>query len=641
MGHRVIAAILAAAWGLSGCAAQGAADSAAPAAAPAQVEPAAGVYDGVPLSDAALATAVRGPDGRAVAPDTYDTPRAALQAGDMAAFIAMMRTAMDADEAPEGLGAFVLAIDRIAAGELGAARDWLDAGRGSADGDRLGDFAEAWILALEGDIPAAISAQRRSAADLPGLTGDLSLAAMLEAAGREDEALAVYSALTPARIEAPAHEFDPQGLVFTHVQMVVSRRALLLYRLGRIDAAKDVYLKLAEAEPERAVQYAAAIEALETGRGIDTEPLTMEAAFARSVSDLSLALYQQTLIRNAMLGRRTRGFDEQRAVFDQLALLIDPASEALREIVVGTLANEAHYEGAAHTALSAPEPTAGLQIAAAQSLLMAEKDGPARAAIAEAIGLAEADERLAIYSGAIGLHALMGDQDRALDLADEAIALVSNPAEEASLNGLKASTLQQFGRYEEAVTHARRARELDDTHERRMALANLMGEAGMIDEAIRLLQIERLKRPDDPYMLNTYGYFLLQHTDRHAEAFKVLYLANALASNNPYIADSLGWAYYKLGHLEDARRLIELARKELAPQRHWEIEDHLGDILWYLGERDEARAAWQTALEEFPPDTPRERIEEKLREGIRTPAPERQPLPRVDTEAEDLEPQET
>ncbi len=641
MGQRVIAAIVAAMWGLAACAAQGTQGTDAASEAALESPVIAALYGDYQVSDAALATAVRGSDGRPVGMAAYATPRDAIEAGDMAAFIAMMQMAKAAEEAPDGIGAFVLAVDRIAAGDYPAARAEIEAGMGTPYGDQLGAFASAWLQALEGDVPAAVSAHRRVSSSLPGLTGELSLAALLEAAGREDEALAVYSALTPARIEAPDHEFDPQGLVFTHIQMVVSRRTLLLHRLGRIEEAKDVYLQLADAEPEREVHYAAAIESLETGRGIDTEPLTMKAAFARSISDLSLALYQQTLIRNAMLGKRLRGLNEQRATFDQLALLIDPGSETLREIVVGTLANEALYDGAAHSALTAPEPQAGLQIAAAQALLMKGELEAARDAISGAIEIAEEDEQVAIYSGAIGLHALMGDEARALSLADAALDRVTNPAEEASLHGLKANTLQQFGRHEEAVRHAQQARELDDTHERRMTLANLMGEAGMIEEAIRLLQIERLKRPNDPYMLNSYGYFLLQHTERYAEAFKVLYLANGLASNNPFIADSLGWAYYRLGHLDEARRLIELAQRELAPQRHWEIEDHLGDILWHLGERKAAREAWKTALGEFPPDATREAVEAKLRDGVETPPPPKQALPSVKAEPAGSEPQET
>lgn len=597
-----------------------------------------GAYD---VSDAAMATAVRQPDGTPVGLAAYDTPIDAVKAGDMAAFISMVRLAEGDEAGPEGLGGIILAMDALAAGDYELAREQLETGRGARFSDPIVDFVDAWIYALEGDIEQAITAHRDSDDDLPGLTADLSLAAMLEAAGRTDEALAVYAAMTPRRIEAPEHQFDIKGIMFAHVQMVVSRRTLLLRRLGRIEEAKEVYRKLAEAEPEQSAYYAAAMESLETGRGLDDEPLTMQAAFARAFADLSHSLWQQRIIRGALLGQRLRGLDEQRATFDQLALLIDPSSESLRGNVVALLHEEALFEGAAHVADTAPEATASLQLAAGRAYLMAREPSAARAALSRAIELADTDEQLSITSGAVGLHALLGDKDRALELVEDARALAVNDAERASTNALTAEILEQFGRAGEGVAFARTAQELDNTHGRRMQLANILGEAGKVEEGLQLIRRERLKRPNDPYMLNTLGYFLILHTDRLEEGFAVLYRANALARNDPYIADSLGWAYYRLGHLEDARRLVELSRRELAPQKHWEIEDHIGDIYWHLGDEEQARDAWQTALDEFPPYDTAERIREKLEHGLSEPAPEKQPLPRVSLDDPEVTQRET
>jgi tetratricopeptide (TPR) repeat protein len=120
-------------------------------------------------------------------------------------------------------------------------------------------------------------------------------------------------------------------------------------------------------------------------------------------------------------------------------------------------------------------------------------------------------------------------------------------------------------------------------------LADALGRNGQINEALAILRTERLSRPNDPYMLNTLGYFLIERTDKLEEGFKVLSRARAMAERDPYIADSLGWAYFKLGHLSEAKRLIELARKELEPHQHWEIEYHLGDIYWYMDDKEAMR----------------------------------------------------
>ena len=197
------------------------------------------------------------------------------------------------------------------------------------------------------------------------------------------------------------------------------------------------------------------------------------------------------------------------------------------------------------------------------------------------------------------------------------------------------SAYLHFGDMMKAADHARDARALDDTHERRMVLADALGQAGLINDALVILRSERLARPNDPYTLNSLGYFLITRTDRYEEGYKVLARALLLADSDPYIADSLGWALYKLGDLERARGLIENARDRLAPKGHWEIEHHLGDIYCHLGRRDDARAAWQAALDNYPPRSERDQITARLKDGLTTPRPEKRPLPEISLE--DLE----
>ncbi|MEQ9315825.1 MAG: hypothetical protein RLN72_08220, partial [Henriciella sp.] len=247
----------------------------------------------------------------------------------------------------------------------------------------------------------------------------------------------------------------------------------------------------------------------------------------------------------------------------------------------------------------------------------------------QAIKLAEADEELGTYSSAMLIYALLDDQKKATDLAEKTPTLALTDAEKASAHGTSSAIYSQFGQFQQALIHARAARDLDDTHDRRMALANALAEADEVDEALRLIRTEALARPNDPYMLNTLGYFLVEHTDRFEEAYRVLARANSLAPADPYISDSFGWARYKLGDLEGAKRYIEQSRAELAPNIHWEIEDHLGDIYWHLGDKDAARDAWQTALNDYPAETTRVKIQDKLDNGISEPAPEKKPLPKV------------
>lgn len=585
-----------------------------------------GVYD---VSDAAMATAVLAEDGKPVGLIAYGSPADAIKAGDMAAFIASVRTNASKEDGLSPFGAVVVSIDQAAGGDPAQALETLQPALDSDDMTIMGGFLKSWYLAQQGEFDEAIDAHRSVVGRLPGLSGDLSLAALLEVAGREEEALAVYSANIPSTITAPEHEFDPSTLLHSHVKLVVARSALLLRRLGRMDEAKALYQRLAAAEPEAAASYAAAINQLETGRGLEDDAPNVDQAFARSLSDYSMSLSYQRLIRSAMSGERMRGFDDTKAAFDQLALLIDPDNENLRLGVFGDFYDETMFQTAAHVAETAPERTAGLQLAIAQSYVRLGDNDKARKALEKAVTLAEEDEELGTYSTAMMIYALLDDEPKATDLAERMPDLAETDAEKASAHSSSSAIYSQFGEFDQALHHARAAQQIDDTHDRRMALANALADADEIDEALRLIRNEALARPNDPYMLNTLGYFLVEHTERYEEAYKVLARANALAPSDPYISDSFGWARYKLGDLEGARRYIEQSRAELAPNTHWEIEDHLGDIYWHLGQKDKARQAWETALGDYPNEDKRAFIEDKLANGLQEEAPERKPLPNI------------
>jgi tetratricopeptide (TPR) repeat protein len=106
-----------------------------------------------------------------------------------------------------------------------------------------------------------------------------------------------------------------------------------------------------------------------------------------------------------------------------------------------------------------------------------------------------------------------------------------------------------------------------------------------------------LMQPDNANYLNHLGYMLADRTDRYEEALELLEQAIALDPDNPAIIDSLGWAQYKLGHLEDA--LYNL-RRAFAAFPDPEVAAHLGEVLWALGEREEATDIWRRALSQDP-----------------------------------------
>lgn len=140
--------------------------------------------------------------------------------------------------------------------------------------------------------------------------------------------------------------------------------------------------------------------------------------------------------------------------------------------------------------------------------------------------------------------------------------------------------------------------------------------AGQWERALPLLQRAVELAPDQPYALNYLGYAQAERGQNLAEAQGLLERASKLAPENPAITDSLGWAYYMNGTYDRAVPLLQQAAQ--AEPADVEINEHLGDALWQVGRRFEARYAWAAASVYADADDAA-RIEDKIASGLAVP----------------------
>lgn len=104
--------------------------------------------------------------------------------------------------------------------------------------------------------------------------------------------------------------------------------------------------------------------------------------------------------------------------------------------------------------------------------------------------------------------------------------------------------------------------------------------------------------PDNTAALNALGYTLADRTTRYQEALELISRARAADPENAAIIDSYGWVLYRLGRHREA--LAELKRA-YALQKDAEIAAHVGEVLWVLGQTDEA-AQWFEQARKIDPD---------------------------------------
>jgi len=196
-----------------------------------------------------------------------------------------------------------------------------------------------------------------------------------------------------------------------------------------------------------------------------------------------------------------------------------------------------------------------------------------------------------------------------------------------------ANAIAKQGKLEDARAYLRRAAVENPDQEVQLlvAEAQLLRDANLnrdafdlLDEALRkepeqpellydfALTAEKLERydlaesnlrkliavqPDRAHAYNALGYSFADRNTRLPEARKLIEKALELAPEDFFIIDSLGWVQYREGDLKGAAATL---RRAFGGRPDAEIGAHLGEVLWRLGERDEAKRIWQEALKAGP-----------------------------------------
>jgi tetratricopeptide (TPR) repeat protein len=142
------------------------------------------------------------------------------------------------------------------------------------------------------------------------------------------------------------------------------------------------------------------------------------------------------------------------------------------------------------------------------------------------------------------------------------------------------------------------------------ARALVAGELGKLD----ILEEDLLKilstKPEDVDALNALGYMLASRTERYEEAERYLSRALLLEPNNAAILDSYGWLQFKKGHFEEA---LSYLRRSFRLNKDAEIAAHLGEVLWVLGRKEQAKEVWQKANKSAPDNKYIRALKERFR----------------------------
>jgi tetratricopeptide (TPR) repeat protein len=175
---------------------------------------------------------------------------------------------------------------------------------------------------------------------------------------------------------------------------------------------------------------------------------------------------------------------------------------------------------------------------------------------------------------------------------------------------------QRLERYEDSIPVLEK---ITAAHADQIVPGFLLGAAyertGRRDQAVAEFRRLLARDPEFHAALNYLGYTFADAGVNLDEALTLVSRAVALDPDNGSYVDSLGWAYFRLGRFEEARKQLERAAR-LEPEDAT-LQEHLGDVYVALGQMERAKDAYQRALELG--DDNKEQVRRKLEDLGDTP----------------------
>ncbi len=242
----------------------------------------------------------------------------------------------------------------------------------------------------------------------------------------------------------------------------------------------------------------------------------------------------------------------------------------------------------------------------------------------------EADRAL---SQAYFLLADIAEQDKNTTEAERYLSLIDSPQDAVRVRSRRAAILARQGKLTEARALIRTAPVVgeEDAHNKISAEVQLLRDNKEFELAYRFLQDSVANNPDDVDMrydlamaaekvdkldemerqlrlviaqkpdyhnaYNALGYSLADRKLRLPEARELVKKALEFAPADPFIQDSLGWVEFRSGNLALALQILQGAYQS---RQDAEIAAHLGEVMWSLGQQEQARAVWKAGLSQSP-----------------------------------------
>jgi tetratricopeptide (TPR) repeat protein len=125
-------------------------------------------------------------------------------------------------------------------------------------------------------------------------------------------------------------------------------------------------------------------------------------------------------------------------------------------------------------------------------------------------------------------------------------------------------------------------------------------------------------QPDNPMILNFIAYSWANQGVNLDKALEYARHAAALRPDDGYILDSYGWTLFRLSKYKECVAWLEQAVTQVPEDST--LLDHLGDAYWQVGRQNEARFQWKHARDLSQDQAFKAVADQKIQHGIKVPS---------------------
>lgn len=353
---------------------------------------------------------------------------------------------------------------------------------------------------------------------------------------------------------------EGQKLIDAFPDMVEYKEAQaeLLLNQGKIEEAKKILLTVIETSPDNSFARVLLSDIYQQQGDIQNQLKELEVAFANP--DLDLEAKLRVLVGYYMVLDRE---DKRKTAVKLAALTVKQHPESGKaHFYYGDFLRIDNYPKEARTAYL-------------QSL---ELDG----------------NNYQAWTSLLDLDAKLQDYDGLVKHSEQGLELFPNHAVFWYMNGVGKYFKRQF---DEALQSLEQAKMLASENKELIGeIHKYLGEAynatreyaksdAAYEEALSL-------NPNDPFVLNNYSYYLSLRKEKLDLAKELAAKLIKISPNQPSYLDTYGWILYVAGDYKNAKIHLEKAAQL---SNDGTVLEHYGDVLYKLGQVQEAIAQWQKA----------------------------------------------